>query len=410
MAFGPAGRLYVMTTSGGVFSYTLDASGALANPINAVPSIKGIGIGFHGNSMYLSSFDGSIYKLTDDNQNGHWGETGETSVAIVTGIPQGDHNTDQIQIVGNTLYVGIGRRTINGHSGAWTSGQLDDFGGKGFFAGGIGRTWGDSAYSGTIAWIVDVTSVPNKVGAANAFNTEPPVLSQELIQGDAGPFTNRASNKLVVHSAGARNPFGLCLDRQGNLWFTNNFNRTVTLGNGQAGFGLRGDRLDANFAQDVQDQLFKAVPVPTTATPTSTGRRQPDAHGGGHGNNRVKSVTFDNLYNKGPYTIHDPANPDGLGRVLPGWLRLLVFDRPAGRAPGQCLHRAIQRDDHGVGRAPVLPDLQRRGRRRRVDRQGPADRDGVQRPRRSSWMTVTTAFSSPTIATTRSTRCSTPDG
>ncbi len=28
---------------------------------------------------------------------------------------------------------------------------------------------------------------------------------------------------------------------------------------------------------------------------------------------RVTGITFDNLFNKGPYTIHDPANPDGLG-------------------------------------------------------------------------------------------------
>jgi hypothetical protein len=112
--------------------------------------------------------------------------------------------------------------------GVWTSGTLDDLGGKGFFNGGIGRTWGDSAYNGTIAWIQDLTMVANQTGAANAFTTEPPVFSQALIQKDAGPFTTEGAGELVVHSAGTRNPFGLCLDSEGRLWFTNNFNRTVT--------------------------------------------------------------------------------------------------------------------------------------------------------------------------------------
>ena len=34
---------------------------------------------------------------------------------------------------------------------------------------------------------------------------------------------------------------------------------------------------------------------------------------GAAGYHRVLSTTFDNLFNLGPYTLHDPANPDGLG-------------------------------------------------------------------------------------------------
>jgi hypothetical protein len=210
--------------------------------------------------------------------------------------------------------VGIGRRTTNGHVGAWTGGTIDDLGGKGFFNGGIGRTYGDSAYNGTIAWIRDLTQVVNKTGSANAFTTEPPVLSRRLIQFDTGPFTTVDSSKLVVHSAGTRNPFGLCLDSEGNLWFTNNFNRTTTLGNGQAGFGLRGDQLDADFSRDVQDQLFRAVPGGDYGYTDANWRDvNPMMMSLAAGYQRVKSVTFDNLFNQGPYTLHDPANPDGLG-------------------------------------------------------------------------------------------------
>ena len=144
--------------------------------------------------------------------------------------------------------------------------------------------------------------------------TDPPVFSRDLIQYDRGPFATENQGKLLVHSAGTRNPYGLCLDSQGDLWFTNNFNRTATLGNGEAGFGLRGDQLDADFSRDVQDQLFRAVQgadygytdinwrgLNPMLTPTAPGYQ------------RVTSVTFDNLFNRGPYTLHDPANPDGLG-------------------------------------------------------------------------------------------------
>jgi len=315
MTFGLDGRLYMMTTDAGVISFAYNlTTGVLSSPVNAAPNIRGLGIAFQGRTMYLSSFDGTIHKLEDPNNNGIWGESGELDVAIVTGLPQGDHNSDQIQIKDNTLYVGIGRRTINGHLGAYTSGTLDDLGGRGFFGGGLGRTYGDSAYNGTIAWIRDLTAVANQVGSANAWTTVPPTLSRALIQHDAGPFSGGGPGSLVVHSAGTRNPFGLCLDRTGSLWFTNNFNRTTTLGNGQAGFGLRGDQLDSDFSRDVHDQLFRASPGADYGyTDVNWRGVNPMLTPSARGYHRVTSTTFDNSFNKGPYTIHDPANPDGLG-------------------------------------------------------------------------------------------------
>jgi len=315
MAFGPDGRLYVMTADHGPIGFTWDAATAtLSSPISAAPAIHGLGIAFHGVNMYLSALDGTIHKLSDPNGNGVWGEPGELDVAIVTGLPQGDHDSDQMQVIGNALYVGIGRRTINGHSGAWTGQVIDDFDGKGFALGGLGRTWGDSAYNGSIAWIPDLRAVADTPASANAWNTTPPTLTQALVQHDTGPFTLRGAGRLVVHSAGTRNPFGLCVDAGHALYFTNNFNRTVTLGNGEAGFGLRGDKPDADFSRDVQDQFFKASPgadygysdvnwrgVNPMLTPTADGYH------------RVRSLTFDNLYNRGPYVLHDPAHPDGLG-------------------------------------------------------------------------------------------------
>jgi len=316
MIFGPGGRVYVMTVNAGPISYAYNAStGALTAPISVAPNIKGIGIGFHGTDLYLSTQVGTIHKLKDANGNGIYGEAGELDVAIVTGLPQGDHNTDQIQITGDTLYVGIGRRTINGRFGAWTSGALNDLpGGSGFFSGGKGQTYGDSAYNGTISWIQNLNAVVEQTGSANAWTTEPPVLSQALIQHDSGPFTSLGQGKLVVHSAGTRNPFGLCLDKSGNLWFTNNYNRAQTLGNGQTPFGLRGDQLNSDFSIDIHDQLFQASPGADYGYADSNWRNvNPMMTPSAPGYHLVRSTTFDNSYNKGPYTIHDPANPDGCG-------------------------------------------------------------------------------------------------
>jgi hypothetical protein len=61
--------------------------------------------------------------------------------------------------------------------------------------------WGEV---GELAWITDLSQVVDQTGSANAFTTEPPVLSQALIQNDAGPFTTVGAGKLVVHSAGTR--------------------------------------------------------------------------------------------------------------------------------------------------------------------------------------------------------------
>lgn len=315
MSFGPDGRLYVMTVDQGPIGFTYDvATATLSAPVAAAPGIRGIGIAFHGAHMYLSALDGSIHKLSDTDGNGVWGEPGELDVRIVTGLPQGDHNTDQLQVVGDALYVGIGRRTINGHSGAWTGQVIDDFGGKGFALGGLGRTWGDSAYNGTIAWIEDLRAVADTTGSANAWNTTPPTLTQALVQHDSGPFTLQGRGRLVVHSAGTRNPFGLCVDAGQRLYFTNNFNRTVTLGNGQAGFGLRGDALDADFSRDVQDQFFKAERGADYGyTDVNWRGVAPMLTPGADGYHRVTSITFDNLFNRGPYVLHDPAAPDGLG-------------------------------------------------------------------------------------------------
>src|SRR5438093_8687158 len=130
MAWGPEGRLYIRLLNTGVESYAYDrATGTLSDIKHAVTGFPGIGLAFHQNHMYLTTMDWSIVKLDDRNGNGIWGEPGELNVRIVTHVPPGDHNLDQLLVQGNTLYVGIGLRTINGYRGPYTSGSIDDFGG-----------------------------------------------------------------------------------------------------------------------------------------------------------------------------------------------------------------------------------------------------------------------------------------
>jgi len=309
IAWGPDGRLYFRLLHGGVDSYAYDkGTGVLSDLKHAAFGFPGIGLAFHRNNMYLTTMDSSIVKLNDQNGNGVWGEPGELSVRIATQIPTGDHNLDQLLVQGDALYVGIGTRTTNGYSGDYTAGSFDDYGGQGFYIpGGIGKTWGDSAYNGTISWIQDLNAVLDVEGSANAYAD--PTLTESLIKQNDSPLVVSATNKLIVHSGGTRNPYGLCFDRSGELWFTNNFNRNKTNGNGTVGFGYLMDQLGPDFSMDVHDQLFHAARWADYGFANVNWRARMTALGF----HSVTSTTFDNLFNPGPYVLTNPAEPDGLG-------------------------------------------------------------------------------------------------
>ena len=333
MVWGPEGRLYAMTNSGGVYSFRYNAAtGALTDKKTAGNGYAGIGIAFHKSAkgvvgLYLTVYDagntGSIVKLTDDNGNGVYGETNETNVKIVTGIPTGDHAVDQLLVQGDTLYVGIGPRTINGRKGDFTSGSLDDFGGKGFWSGGNGQTFGDSPLGGTICYIEDLNSVADTTNAANPYGATNPVHNQNFYQQNALPYTieqtvnpQTLKGKLRVHSAGTRNPFGMAFDKNGELYFTVNFNRVKTAGDGSAPFGYLRDSFGTQFNADVYDQVFHASKGADYGYSAQNWRNRADApilNPTDANYHRVLSLTYDQLFNKGPYTLHDPANPDGMG-------------------------------------------------------------------------------------------------
>jgi len=321
MAWGPDGRLYVRTETG-VLSYAFDhQTGTISDERNAVTGFDGIGLAFHNSHLYLTTYDGAIRRLGDNDADGFWGEPGELNVAIVTSIPvgswAGDHQVDQLVVSGDTLFVGIGQRTNNGRTGPWTIGTIsDDPADSGFWVnGGTGWSWGEVAIGGTISWIRNLNAVADVQGAANAY-TDSSTITQDLVQVDDSPIDPAiigAADKLVVHSAGTRNPFGLCLDPAGSLWFTNNYNRADTNGDGTAGYYLL-DATQPDFARSVQDQIFLAVENGDYGFANDNWRPlNPMLDPAWGSYQRVLSATFDNLFNSGPYVLHDPANPDGLG-------------------------------------------------------------------------------------------------
>ncbi len=273
LAWGPgpdldATYLYVSSVNHGVRRFVYDPeTGTLASRVDVLPFIRGNGIAFHTNAsgqseMYLTrSYESSnapgrdlsqLLRYVDVDGDGEFGSPGDSSAAIVRGIPRESHGLNQIEIVGDSLYVGSGTRTQNG--------ALDTFSGDAF---------GESAYSGTILVIRDLTQVPTTDDAAGfaAYIPHPTDAEyEEVINGTTvganEPLVSTAVDKLIVHSAGTRNPFGIAADSAGALWFTNNYHRVNNdvYDRSVLDEAAEPDTSDGPSNDDVHDQLFQAFP------------------------------------------------------------------------------------------------------------------------------------------------------
>ena len=178
------------TSSGLITRYDYNSStGALSNPVNIATGLGVVnGLGFFQHNIYFSTTP----NVSTDNQtggisllaslgNGLFG----APVPFINNVPVGEHQLDQIQVSGNSLYVGIGTIT------------------------NTGDPIKETVYNGTIGVIQDLTRA--NVSAAGADNLP---LGSVLTDTDPG--------KLHVFASGFRNPFGVRVDAFGNVSATDN--------------------------------------------------------------------------------------------------------------------------------------------------------------------------------------------
>jgi len=353
MVLGPDGRLYVTISDAAdangpsVVSFAYDATGPLADPAVEASTGGAIGVAFGPVSLGPSGAPGSTLTtgmyLTDKPRDGisnlrvltrgaqrPYGGAGGTNTVIVQNIPGGYHHADQIIIKGNTLYVGIGVRTMDGVQGHPGRGNLRD-----------------NAYGGTISQILDLRLVDGLTKDSAGFGLTGDISSNAVPDAtNAGPYTSTALNKLIVHSSGTRNPFGLALDGNGDLWFTNNFSTTQADGSfdgtiDPATHWLKGfepgdlslpDPNDRDLKNNPHDQLFKARPrgdygynninwrndarknnpEATSDAAVAAGFFDFATHG-------VRSTTFDNLVPpRGGFAEYDQSDPNRIVGLGPG--------------------------------------------------------------------------------------------
>ena len=323
----------------GVRRLEYDASaGTLTNRVDVLASIAGNGIAFHRDDRgrdnlslvegYVSSSDSSLrlsrlWRVVDQDGDGVFGSAGDVSVVIAWGIPRDDHGLNHIQVLGDSLFLGSGVRTRNG--------ALQTFSGDSF---------GESAFGGATLTIDDLDAVGETANAAGfaAYPEHPDATAYaDAIDGTAAgselPFTTTATDKLRVHSAGTRNPFGLAFDGSGVLWFTVNFHRVnnAVYDRSVLDATAEGDAFQGSSHDDVHDQLFRAAARADYGYRNSNWQEAAMAQAAGFFTGvgdpalLTPAHSFDNLDQDGPggpdldslhpawNALHVPASPEGLG-------------------------------------------------------------------------------------------------
>jgi hypothetical protein len=333
LAFGPgpnADRLYLYMSSSvrGVRRAEYNPATGLSGLTTILPNIRGNGLAFRTNAsgqneLYLSEPYSAgalgfsrLWKVVDSDGDGDFTDAGSQTAAIVRGIPRDDHGLNHIQIIGDSLYVGNGVRTRNGDFQTFS-----------------GDTFGESAYGGTILTIENLNNVetvndsagfypaiPNSTQYASLINGTDPVSSS--------PFTSVFDDKLRVLASGARNPFGLAVDKNGDLYFTNNFQRVENhvFDRNNTGSSASGDAFGGDgFSDDIHDQIYKVEEFADYGYRNTNWQNDSRAKSAGFfaAASAKASLTFDNWMTPNAVDAdterassdppHNPINPDGLG-------------------------------------------------------------------------------------------------
>ena len=211
LTFGPDGRLYAATRFDGIISFAYDPNGLLSDEMQA-STRNSLGIAFHedpvlGTVMYLTGTicfspgtpptpaDQDIYRLTDSDGDGIWGETGEVNQRIARIWMSCYHQINQAQILGDTLYLAAGSRS-----------NLGDF---------------ETQYGGSILWIKDLKLLSSDTSTTDIADFS--IANTDAARyADTQALTSTAADKLIVHSKGLRNCYGIALDSNDRLWVSMN--------------------------------------------------------------------------------------------------------------------------------------------------------------------------------------------
>ena len=246
LAFDPNDNssLYATTFFGGVTRFDYAQGGVISNPQQIIsPNVNlnrdathangSYGIAFHddpnlGSVLYLSralindtSFTprtqglSSIVRVNDANGDGTFGGAGDLNQTIADNVytAQWTHQLSQIQVYNDTLYIGSGSLTSNGGvdygTGTLESGQ-DEI--------------GEAAHTASILFIEDLTQIGTGDNAAY-FDIGDDLSDPNdvtALRTDTQVFESTDPGKLRVFSTGLRNPFGIAVNDEGELYVTNN--------------------------------------------------------------------------------------------------------------------------------------------------------------------------------------------
>lgn len=189
LAFDPRTPEYlyaVRTFTGKITRYDYASDGQLSQPFDVATGLAyPVGLAFKDSALYVTqnvTGDGRIARLRDLDHDGFYEERSD----FVRNIPRGDHQVNQLQIRGETLWTSIGQRGNNGNPIY------------------------ENVYTGTLVRIADLSQID--------YDSSANYLPDSTTFVDPAPV----DGYLRRYARGFRNAFGVRVAEDGGLWVTDN--------------------------------------------------------------------------------------------------------------------------------------------------------------------------------------------